>query len=46
MRLSSDENFLVTSDRDEKIRISYFTNSYNIKSYLMGHREYLSFNLI
>jgi len=41
-RLSTDEKFLITSDRDEKIRISYFTNSYNIKSYLMGHKEFVT----
>jgi len=42
LKLTSDEKFLITSDRDEKIRISHWMNSYNIKSYLLGHTEFVS----
>jgi tRNA (guanine-N(7)-)-methyltransferase subunit TRM82 len=39
MKLTSDEKYFITSDRDEKIRVSHYPNSYNIKSYLMAHKE-------
>ncbi|CAF0977169.1 unnamed protein product [Brachionus calyciflorus] len=41
MRLSSDEKFLLTSDRDEKIRISHYPNTYNIFGYLLAHKEFV-----
>lgn len=38
---------MITSDRDEKIRISFYKNSYNIQSYLLGHKEFVTqFELI
>ena len=37
---------MVTADRDEKIRISHYPNSYNIHSYLMAHKEYGDLNFI
>ena len=39
IRLDSNEKHIITSDRDEKIRISCFPNSFNINSYLLGHKE-------
>lgn len=39
--LTNDEKFLITCDRDEKIRISNYPNSYNIDSYLLTHREFV-----
>lgn len=42
MKFNLNEKFLITSDRDEKIRISCFPNSYNINSYLLGHKEFVS----
>jgi WD40 repeat protein len=42
LRLTEDERFLITSDRDEKIRISHWMNSYNIKSFLLGHKEFVT----
>lgn len=42
LKLTKDEKHLITSDRDEKIRISCFPNSYNINSYLLGHKEFVS----
>uniref|UniRef100_A0A915JZA8 Uncharacterized protein n=1 Tax=Romanomermis culicivorax TaxID=13658 RepID=A0A915JZA8_ROMCU len=39
--LSEDEKFLLTSDRDEKIRVSHFPNVYNIESFCLGHKRYV-----
>lgn len=33
---------IVTSDRDEKIRISYFPKTYAIEGYLLGHTAYIT----
>ena len=40
--MTANERFLLTSDRDEKIRISNFPNSYNIETYLLKHKEFVS----
>ncbi|RWS29374.1 hypothetical protein B4U80_08156 [Leptotrombidium deliense] len=40
--LSCDEKYLITCDRDEKIRVSCFPNSYNIHGYCLGHSEFVS----
>lgn len=42
VKLTSDEKYLITSDRDEKIRVSFYKNSYNIQSYLLGHGEFVT----
>lgn len=34
--------FVITCDRDEKIRVSCYPNSYNIMSYCLGHREFVT----
>lgn len=36
------KDLLLTADRDEKIRISRFPESYVIEGYLLGHTEYIS----
>jgi len=41
MIMTPDQKFLITCDRDEKIRVSHFPNCYNIESYLLGHEEYV-----
>ncbi|XP_045478079.1 tRNA (guanine-N(7)-)-methyltransferase non-catalytic subunit wuho [Harmonia axyridis] len=33
--------YIITSDRDEKIRVSKFPNSYNIQSFCLGHEEFV-----
>lgn len=40
--ITPDEKFIITSDRDEKIRVSCFPNSYNINSYCLGHTEFVT----
>lgn len=40
--ISSNEQFIITCDRDEKIRVSCFPNAYNIKSYCLGHEEFIT----
>ena len=41
MAISRDDRYIVTADRDEKIRVSCFPNSYNIESFCLGHTEYV-----
>lgn len=36
-----DDKYVITSDRDEKIRVSHFPNSYNIVSFCLGHEEFV-----
>ncbi|KAG4105760.1 WD40 repeat-like protein [Neocallimastix lanati (nom. inval.)] len=40
--LSSDEKYVLTSDRDEKIRITHYPKTYVISNYCLGHKEYIS----
>lgn len=42
VKLSDCERFVITCDRDEKIRISCFPNSYNVQSYCLGHKEFVT----
>ncbi|KAG8860410.1 tRNA (guanine-N(7)-)-methyltransferase non-catalytic subunit trm82 [Serendipita sp. 411] len=42
MTLTSDERLIVTSDRDEHIRVSRFPRGYNIERYCLGHTKYVS----
>ncbi|XP_018334606.1 tRNA (guanine-N(7)-)-methyltransferase non-catalytic subunit wdr4 [Agrilus planipennis] len=39
--ISDCGKYIVTCDRDEKIRVSYYPNSYNILSYCLGHVEFV-----
>ncbi|XP_063239444.1 tRNA (guanine-N(7)-)-methyltransferase non-catalytic subunit wdr4 [Bacillus rossius redtenbacheri] len=36
------ERFVITCDRDEKIRVSNFPNAYNIHSFCLGHEKFVS----
>uniref|UniRef100_A0A8C5JGG9 WD repeat domain 4 n=1 Tax=Junco hyemalis TaxID=40217 RepID=A0A8C5JGG9_JUNHY len=40
--LSADDQYILTADRDEKIRVSLTKAPYSIVSYCMGHREFVS----
>lgn len=36
-----DKKFIIASDRDEKIRVSCYPNTYNIQAYCLGHKEFV-----
>ncbi|NXL65263.1 WDR4 methyltransferase, partial [Chordeiles acutipennis] len=40
--LSPDDRYILTADRDEKIRVSLAKAPYYIESYCMGHKEFVS----
>ncbi|XP_023022370.2 tRNA (guanine-N(7)-)-methyltransferase non-catalytic subunit wuho [Leptinotarsa decemlineata] len=42
MQISECGKYLITCDRDEKIRVSHFPNCYNIASYCLGHTEFIT----
>uniref|UniRef100_A0A182QIJ6 tRNA (guanine-N(7)-)-methyltransferase non-catalytic subunit wuho n=1 Tax=Anopheles farauti TaxID=69004 RepID=A0A182QIJ6_9DIPT len=41
LAISEDERFIVTCDRDEKIKISSYPDCHNIVNYCLGHKEYV-----
>ena len=42
VQMSSCGKYIITCDRDEKIRVSMFPNAYNIKCYCLGHTDFVS----
>ncbi|XP_051176830.1 tRNA (guanine-N(7)-)-methyltransferase non-catalytic subunit wdr4 [Leptopilina boulardi] len=40
--VTSDEKYIITADRDEKIRVSKYPNSYNISAYCLGHKKFVN----
>jgi len=40
--IDSSGKYVLTADRDEKIRVSKFPNSYNIHNYCLGHTEFVT----
>lgn len=36
---SPDDRYIVTADRDEKIRVSHLGSPHNIQSFCLGHQE-------
>ncbi|CAK9291108.1 unnamed protein product [Gordionus sp. m RMFG-2023] len=42
MVFSSDRKYVITCDRDEKIRVSLFPNSYIIQSFCLAHTKFVS----
>lgn len=39
---TQDMKYILTTDRDEKIRVSMFPNCYNIVSYCLGHAKFVT----
>ncbi|ORX62417.1 WD40 repeat-like protein [Hesseltinella vesiculosa] len=39
LALSDDEKYIITSDRDEHVRVSHYPNGYNIESFCLGHTD-------
>uniref|UniRef100_A0A8P4KP71 WD repeat domain 4 n=1 Tax=Dicentrarchus labrax TaxID=13489 RepID=A0A8P4KP71_DICLA len=44
--MSPDDKYIITADRDEKIRVSHRRSPYNIQSFCLGHQEFVSALLI
>ncbi|RVE57761.1 hypothetical protein OJAV_G00202430 [Oryzias javanicus] len=40
--VSPDDRFIITADRDEKIRVSHRGSPYNIQAFCLGHRQFVS----
>ncbi|KAM6934118.1 tRNA (guanine-N(7)-)-methyltransferase non-catalytic subunit wdr4 [Xenentodon cancila] len=40
--VSPDNKYIITADRDEKIRVSHHRSPYNIQSFCLGHRQFVS----
>lgn len=40
--LSPNEQYIITADRDEHIRISWYPQSYTIEQFCLGHLKYIS----
>ncbi|XP_030747821.1 tRNA (guanine-N(7)-)-methyltransferase non-catalytic subunit wuho [Sitophilus oryzae] len=42
MIISPCGKYIITCDRDEKIRVSHYPNSYNIAMFCLGHKEFVT----
>ncbi|CAH1994901.1 unnamed protein product [Acanthoscelides obtectus] len=40
--VTKDGKYIITCDRDEKIRVSHFPNCYNIATFCLGHTEFVT----
>ncbi|XP_013405000.1 tRNA (guanine-N(7)-)-methyltransferase non-catalytic subunit wdr4 isoform X2 [Lingula anatina] len=46
MAITSNGRYIITADRDEKIRVGHYPNAYNIAGFCLGHEEFVSKLLI
>nr|XP_057938493.1 tRNA (guanine-N(7)-)-methyltransferase non-catalytic subunit wdr4 [Doryrhamphus excisus] len=44
--LSLNDKYIITADRDEKIRVSHLSSPYNIQSFCLGHQQFVSSLLV
>nr|XP_046259694.1 tRNA (guanine-N(7)-)-methyltransferase non-catalytic subunit wdr4 isoform X2 [Scatophagus argus] len=44
--VSPDDRYIITADRDEKIRVSHLGTPYNIQSFCLGHQQFVSALLV
>ncbi|XP_026151629.1 tRNA (guanine-N(7)-)-methyltransferase non-catalytic subunit wdr4 [Mastacembelus armatus] len=44
--MSPDDKYIITADRDEKIRVSHLRCPYNIQSFCLGHHQFVSALLV
>jgi len=42
IKLSKCGKFIITCDRDEKIRVSHYPNAYNIHNFCLGHTDFVT----
>ncbi|KAL1426700.1 hypothetical protein MTO96_003299 [Rhipicephalus appendiculatus] len=42
MIIGEQDNFLAVSDRDEKIQVSCYPNCYNIRTFCLGHTQFVT----
>lgn len=42
MVIGDQDNFLAVSDRDEKIQVSCYPNCYNIRTFCLGHTQFVT----
>ena len=40
--ISPDNKYVLTCDRDEKIRVTHYPNAYNIRGFCLGHTEFIT----
>lgn len=41
LMVSDDYKFIITADRDEKIRVTRYPDTYNIEAFLLGHQNFV-----
>ncbi|XP_042350839.1 tRNA (guanine-N(7)-)-methyltransferase non-catalytic subunit wdr4 isoform X2 [Plectropomus leopardus] len=46
LSMSTDDKYIITADRDEKIRVSHLRSPYNIQSFCLGHQQFVSALLV